>query len=398
MRIGIFGGSFDPFHRGHEALLRAASEKLNYDQIFVMPIALPPLKSRLPLPAGFRLKLIELGLKDLPGVTISEFELDRPEQISYTYNTCLELKKLYPQAKFSLIGGSDILASLDKWYKFSELVKIMDFELSQRAAYPETRSLELAAKLGREYGAKISFFPMNKLPKSSSEIRKEIGQGLEPSGMVAEALRLINDYKLYSFDEAWQKISRDTYIKIVKLDNYLRYKLSEKRYLHSLSVMLYGVELAGRFNMDPNQVAVACILHDLAKEWPEDLQLRMAKKYQPGRTVDALNMHGFAAAAFARENLDVLEAEVLSAIAEHTLGGSSPLQRLVFLADTLEPNRSYEELKELQSYAMTDLKYAYLKTLQKKADYFEKIAYPESAAKARQIYKYALKNSSEMIE
>ena len=124
MRIGLFGGTFDPIHRGH---LRAASEVkkiFNLDPIYLIPAALPPHKTPVAV-AGVddRLAMIHLAIGDVNGITVSDVELQRSGP-SYTIDTIYHFKSSQPDdAQIFLIMGMDAFLEIDTWKSHRELLE-----------------------------------------------------------------------------------------------------------------------------------------------------------------------------------------------------------------------------------------------------------------------------------
>ena len=124
MRIGLFGGTFDPIHRGH---LRAASEvkkNVNLDHIFLIPAALPPHKTPVAVAsADDRLAMIHLAIGDMNGITVSDIELQRSGP-SYTIDTVYHFKSTQPDnARIFLIMGLDAFLEIDTWKSYRELLE-----------------------------------------------------------------------------------------------------------------------------------------------------------------------------------------------------------------------------------------------------------------------------------
>ena len=133
MRIGLFGGTFNPIHRGH---LWAASElikQFNLDQIFLIPDALPPHKtSDLVAKADDRLEMINLAIADLPGLTVSDVELNRPG-LSYTIDTIRHFKStLAKDAGIYLIMGLDAFLEIHTWKSHQNLLDEIAFIVMAR--------------------------------------------------------------------------------------------------------------------------------------------------------------------------------------------------------------------------------------------------------------------------
>ncbi|MDE6380077.1 MAG: nicotinate (nicotinamide) nucleotide adenylyltransferase [Muribaculaceae bacterium] len=122
MKVGIFGGSFDPIHYGHIRLAQYVLENTDLDEIWLMVAPLNPLK-----PQGYvasdeqRLEMARLAVAEIPGIRVSDFEFSLPIP-SYTYNTLLRLKETYPEIDFRLIIGGDNWAHFDSWRNPQEII------------------------------------------------------------------------------------------------------------------------------------------------------------------------------------------------------------------------------------------------------------------------------------
>lgn len=122
MKVGIFGGSFDPIHEGHVRLAKYALDHTDLDEVWLMVSPLNPLK-----PQGYvatneqRIEMARLAVEGIPGIRVSDFEFHLPIP-SYTYKTLTELKKAYPDIDFRLIIGGDNWANFDRWRNPEEIL------------------------------------------------------------------------------------------------------------------------------------------------------------------------------------------------------------------------------------------------------------------------------------
>lgn len=192
MRIGIFGGSFNPIHLGHIALAQAVVEQQFVDEVWLFVSPLNPLKvNKTLLPEEDRLRLAEKALKGTERVKASDFEfhLERP---SYTWKTLEALETAYPEHTFSLIIGGDNWAIFDRWVK-AELMRAR----YNIYVYPREGSPILPDSKGRMPSAVIDA-PL--YPFSSTDIRNAIANGA-PDEVLAPMLpeTIIEDCRrLYS--------------------------------------------------------------------------------------------------------------------------------------------------------------------------------------------------------
>jgi predicted HD superfamily hydrolase involved in NAD metabolism len=131
------------------------------------------------------------------------------------------------------------------------------------------------------------------------------------------------------------------------IQNFLRPNLSPKRYRHILRVCNTGLHLASRLGADEKKVELACLLHDIAREWPEESLVKKAQAVGEEVSVEELArpilLHGRVAAILAQEKFSVYDPEILEALRYHTLGkaGMQQTGRILYVADYLEPGRSY---------------------------------------------------------
>jgi nicotinate-nucleotide adenylyltransferase len=123
MKVGIFGGTFDPVHFGHLLLAEQAREAASLHEIWFIPAGEPPHKQGKPLtPAEERKKMVELAVEGHPQFKVNPIELLRSGP-SYTVDTIMELKKQNPHVEFFLLVGADMVKNLPKWYKIKEIIQ-----------------------------------------------------------------------------------------------------------------------------------------------------------------------------------------------------------------------------------------------------------------------------------
>ncbi len=164
MRIGVFGGTFDPVHVGHLAIAQAALETAGLDRVVFVPARRSPLKDSEPVAGeADRLAMLVLATKDEPRFSVSSVELDR-EGPSYTVDT---LEALRPTGDLFLILGSDALADLAKWRSPERIKELASLLVARRPGAPEPD----AASGARAFDAPC-------LDISSRELRARASRGL----------------------------------------------------------------------------------------------------------------------------------------------------------------------------------------------------------------------------
>lgn len=183
MKIGVFGGSFNPIHNGHIALLQVFVGALSLDKALVIPAFVSPFKQGADgtLPEH-RLAMCRLAFENDPHTEVSSIELQRGGA-SYTYLTLQELKRQYPDSELYLITGADSFMTIQRWKKPEEIFRNAvictiprdddDFKtLTYHAAYLHT------------WGARTKVLDARVMSVSSTEVREHIRKGEDISTMV----------------------------------------------------------------------------------------------------------------------------------------------------------------------------------------------------------------------
>ncbi len=189
MRLGLFGGSFDPVHLGHLLVAQAAMEELELTQLFFIPAAQSPFKPATePTPSAMRLRMLRLALAGATWAEIDEQETKRGG-ISYSIDTVRDYKRRFPQAELFYLIGADHIAQLPKWRSADELAGLAEFVVIPR---PGEKSARLPAPFG---GRTLTGFPLG---VSSSQIRARVKAGLPIDWLVPAAVaEVIRNNRLY---------------------------------------------------------------------------------------------------------------------------------------------------------------------------------------------------------
>lgn len=126
VKIGLFGGTFDPIHSGHLLIAELAKKKVGLDQVWFIPAANPPHKlDRQVTSAHHRVEMIKLAIAKKPYFHLSMVELER-SGLSYTVETLQILTRAYPMAQFYLIVGADMVKDLPNWYKIEKIIQTVE--------------------------------------------------------------------------------------------------------------------------------------------------------------------------------------------------------------------------------------------------------------------------------
>jgi nicotinate-nucleotide adenylyltransferase len=186
LRIGLFGGSFDPFHLGHFLIARTACEMFRLRQVVFLPCAHSPLKKIRPVARDrARLAMLRQGLKGQKWAVISDWEIQRGG-VSYTVDTLRAMQKHHPRASFFWIMGSDQWVLLPSWKEPHELRRELQFLVFPRPQSPRPRG-----------GFRMREIPL-RLDISATEVRRRIQRQLPITGLVSPAVEtLIRKHRWY---------------------------------------------------------------------------------------------------------------------------------------------------------------------------------------------------------
>jgi nicotinate-nucleotide adenylyltransferase len=199
VRIGILGGTFDPFHNGHLIIASRAMEKLGLERLIFIPSHRTPLKDRPDITSPeHRWKMLEAAIEGKPGFEVSDIELYRPGP-SYTIDTLRLLKgRFQPGDEVFFIMGWDSLNELPRWKQAPELVKLCTIAAFTR---PRSRKPDLG-KLAKEIPGlegRVILLDIPPVDISSTGVREMVEKGENISGLVPAAVeKYIREHKLYS--------------------------------------------------------------------------------------------------------------------------------------------------------------------------------------------------------
>jgi nicotinate-nucleotide adenylyltransferase len=175
MRIGIFGGSFDPVHNAHRAVARACQQQAALDEVWFTPTATQPLKQSGPHASDHeRVEMLQLAIGDEPAWRVCTLEVERGG-LSYTVDTLRQIHTELPDEELFFIMGSDVLADVPHWKEPAEIFRLSTPLVIARAGQPPPDLSVLAPFCARdETPCVIEMQPFN---ISSSEIRRRIQSG-----------------------------------------------------------------------------------------------------------------------------------------------------------------------------------------------------------------------------
>ena len=201
MKVGIFGGTFNPIHKGHTEAAYAFLRCVNPDKLFVIPTKIPPHKAiGTDDDPEIRLEMTKRAFsenREFDGrIEVSDIEI-RSEGKSYTYYTLQKLKSM-GYDDFYLYCGTDMLLSFDSWFRFEDILSMCTLAYASRLENACPEASEKIDMLRERYGARILEIPLDPIEISSSEIRALMKNGEDASAFLSSSvLAFIEERGLY---------------------------------------------------------------------------------------------------------------------------------------------------------------------------------------------------------
>lgn len=311
-RVLLFGGSFDPIHNAHLKLTVEAYQTLKAEQCYFILAKNPRWKT--PFSTGEqRLEMLKLALEDYPEFTISLVEYSSNREVSYTYETIMQMGN-FSECEYFYLIGSDQLNLLDKWYMIDELSSLIHFVVFKRYGYP------INEENLKKYHCQL--LNNEELDISSTRIRS-----LNDVNSPKKVLDYIARNNLYYFQE-------------------LKKYISEERLEHCKSVASLAFNLAKSNSINPYKAYQAGLLHDIAKGISPSNSEMMMEKYFPNEKelVGKWAYHQFLGTIIAKEQFAITDQEILDSIMFHATGSKnmSKLSKTIYCADKLDPLRGWD--------------------------------------------------------
>ncbi len=363
MKIGIYGGSFNPPHLGHLAAAESAARYLELDRLMLIPAGIPPhkqLSADAPAPvhrlAMTRLMGAQIELDTLIPVEVSDMELTR-EGKSYTSDTLRLLHERYPDAELWLLMGTDMFLTFHLWHAPEEIVRhagLCAFGRTERDG--EEVFAPQRAFLGEKFpGCRIVTMTLPNLVEiSSTELRAGMVSGESEKMLAPQVYGYILREHLYGTNLDLKHLT------IPQLRPIALSYLKAKRCTHVLGTAATAVKLAEKYGADAHRAEVAGLLHDCTKKLSMAEQLALCERY--GIVLDELEkkalklLHAKTGAALARDVFGV-DDEIYNAILWHTTGkpNMTVLEKVIYLADFIEPTRDFPGVDTLRRTVWEDL-------------------------------------------
>ena len=343
MKVLVFGGSFDPVHKGHVSLFRRAMKVIAPDVAHIVPAYHSPFKAKSPTPFRLRMKMLKQAFAGCSGhIVFDDYELKQGGK-TYTYQLVQYLKKRYKNPGIYLLVGTDCLNDLHNWKNPEYIFKNAVVVAGKRKGYNENPAAFKHLFLP-------GFFP--KL--SSSRVRAHIlACGDIPDTVPPQIAPTIRENKLYG----------------LAVHDWLKAHLKTNRYLHSKNVAEMAAALSDIYDVNVESAVKAGILHDAGKGFSGPELIHFCKEhkikvpfFEDICRLEPSLLHSYASAWLAQHLFDVRDKDILAAIAEHTLGSlhMSTLSKILFVADISSKDRKYKDAFVIRNLALQDLDAALL--------------------------------------
>lgn len=318
-KIGLLGGTFDPVHLTHIQNAKNAYEQLNLDEVWLIPVLNNPFDKTIVATNKQRLDMLNLAIEDYPYIKICDIELKKDINVkSYTFDTVSELKEIYSDYEFYFIIGYDQASKFHLWYKSEELAKLAKIAVISRLGYSKSENFD-----------KYLMTEINTQATNTSS-------------------SLIRDGKCLDLD---QKVLNYMMTNSIYTKTMIKPRMSEKRYIHTLSMTNLACEFAKNNGVDVSKARAAGLLHDVAKEMDKDEMTKIMEKYF-SKHLDASFpvWHQWVSAYVAKNEFAIDDEEILTAITNHTTGSinMSKLDMCIYCADQYDPSRGYDSSKEIE--------------------------------------------------
>lgn len=337
MKIGLFGGTFNPLHKGHMNLVKKIHSKLNLDEIWIIPSFRTPNKSFFPerVEPIHRYKIIKkvLSSEKIKWLKLSDYELNQ-KRVSYTIDTVDYFKKLYPKDELYLLMGDDTYKQIESWRKYQSIIDKVNLVVYKR----EGLSLEEREKY------KITYIDDIVYDISSTKVLSNLN---------------------------WDDIPKTARVYIAKHKLYLKavvfYKLyNSEKFEHSLSVASHAKRLAKKNKIKKYERAYyAGLFHDVFKLETKANLIRFITKNSNWQLPHYKVMHGYAAAIWLDTFYQINDKDIVNSIKKHTVPDDkmSTFDKIIYVADKISDDRNNKDVAHLKKMAYLNLEETFKKLL-----------------------------------
>ena len=355
MKIGIYGGTYNPPHTGHMQAAAEAVRLLKLDKLLLIPDRIAPHKE---IPTGSptpeqRLEMLRIAAAGHPEMEVSDIELKR-EGPSFSYLTVEQLRAQYPDAELILLMGTDMFLSFHTWREPERITKEATLGVFYRGERGEREKILAKKKEMEDKGAKVELVENEILPISSTQLRRLIAFHCAGEFLPAGVGDFIREHGLYETAADWKNLPME------QLEDVVLRLLNPNRVNHVLGCRDTAIALAKHGGADETDAARAGLLHDITKALDGLLQLTLCREY--GTILDEFGckypktLHALTGSLVAERIFGENEA-VVSAICHHTTGKAdmSLLEKIIYVADYIEPCRNFPGVERLREVAFSNI-------------------------------------------
>ena len=362
-RIGIYGGTYSPPHIGHMKAAEYAIEALKLDRLLLIPTGVSPHKA---MSAGAtsadRLEMLRLSAAGMEKAQVSDLEIRR-QGSSYTVDTLRQLRAENPGAELVLLMGTDMFVSFLNWREPESILALATLAVFCRGERGEQERVGAQKAKLEALGAKVELVrnPVNAI--SSTDLRRMLVFGCADPFLMPGVGDYIREKGLYGLDRDRKHLPME------ELEKEVIALMNPNRVAHVLGCRDTAVELARVYGENEVDAARAGLLHDITKAIDGPLQLTLCDEY--GIVLDTFSrsfpktLHALTGSLVAQRIFGENE-NVVSAICHHTTGRANMtlLEKIIYIADYVEPNRDFPGVEEMRAMAYTDLDRAVLMGLE----------------------------------
>lgn len=352
-RIGIYGGTFNPPHLGHVRAAQYAIEALKLERLLLVPSCIAPhkiLPENSPTPQQ-RSQMLRIAAEGK--MEVCEIELQRGGT-SFTYETVEQLREEFPDKELVLLMGTDMFLSFLSWREPMRILKCVSIGVFYRGDSGELESIQSQKEQLEAMGATVYLVENPVTAISSTQLRRMLLFRCADPFLPERVAEYIQMNNLYGVAKNYRHLPME------ELERVVVSLLKPNRVAHVLGCKDTAAALARRWGADETDAARCGLLHDITKALDGPLQLTLCREY------------GILLSDFAQKNPKTLHAltgslvaerifgekrQVVDAICSHTTGKANMtvLEKIVYVADYMEPNRDFPGVETLRELAVTDL-------------------------------------------
>ncbi|QJR43963.1 nicotinate-nucleotide adenylyltransferase [Mycoplasma miroungirhinis] len=360
MKIGLYGGTFDPITKGHIKIAKHAIENLGLDKLIFIPVYVNPFKTKQKsVDCNHRYNMIQLILEDK--MEVSAFEINKKGP-SYTIDTLRYFKNKFPNDKLYFLFGSDNLDTIHKWENVDEFNDLVELVCYRRSDNINKANL-------KKYHIKIM---NNTLYNFSS-----------------------TDYRQGNIEMVTKDVQNYIAENYLYFDDILRNTLSVNRYKHCKQTAEFASKLAIYLNYSQKIAYYAGLLHDITKEWSIDTHRNFLKKYNVNdKDVNDHELHQLTGYLYLKNILLIKNKELLNAIKHHTTltYSMTTLAKIIYVADKICMGRAWKGIQRYRNMVFNNFDEGYKNLVLKIWNYYKDNNY-SLTNEQNNIYEYNIKNN-----